>query len=73
MKVRTTGEKIIPVSIPPLLKALPEIVFKDQGWGFSHVTVSVTAGYLDKGTKEKDVQFPAYLLHPGNFKSQWQP
>lgn len=70
MKVRTTGEKIIPVSIPPLLKALPEIVFKGQGWGFSDVTMSVTAGYLDKGTKGKDVQFPAYLLHPGNLKSQ---
>ena len=63
MKVRTTGEKIIPVSIPPLLKALPEIVFKGQGWGFSHVIMSMTAGYLHREQKEKMFNFqPTYYI-----------
>lgn len=55
--------KIIPVSIPPLLKALPEIVFKGQGWGFSHVIMSMTAGYLHREQKEKMFNFqPTYYI-----------
>lgn len=57
MKVRTTGKKIIPVSIPSLLKALPKIVFKGQGWGFSRVIMSMTPGYLHREQKEKLFSF----------------